>query len=205
MIVIDYEKFLSTRFDLVIRWYFLEKAGFDAQVARVLAGSCQYKDVRDVFALLLKIDVSEVPHAADKIRRAKILESGYGLRTANQLFSMSNWSWIEGQIQIPNGEKWFRENPYPVKVDGLGLAVKRFILTLKYRKRLYWEFKGEGKTPLSLWKQHKYKKWLEMRRYSEIEEASHRMVSRMKKLEFFSTDTYVGEKGLCEKYLITYK
>lgn len=200
MIVVDHEKFLSTRFDLVIRWYFLEKAGFDIQRAGVLTGGEQYDDLRNAFATLLTIDVTEGLYVADKVRRASVKPHEYGRHVAGKLFlPIKNWSWI-GERMI-EGEKWIRKNPYSVRVNGLGLSVKRFMLSLKHKRRLYWEFQEKGKASLSLWKQFLHKQLLNSNIYAEIEKAERRMVVRMKELEFFSAGTYMGKKNLFKIYM----
>lgn len=196
MIVVNHKKFLSLRFDLVIRWYFLEKARFDAREAKILARSDQYKHLRNVFARLLKED-TKIPYILKKVKTTREPEAMYGVLVARQLFSMQNWEWIEEQMA--KGEEWIEDNPYPVRIDGLGLSVKRFILALKHNRNLYWEIKVKGKAQLHLWKQKMYKKMMK-RQYEEIREAENRMLIRMKRLEFFSDEFYKGDEDLLKKY-----
>ncbi len=188
--VVDHEKFLASRFDLVIRWYFLEKTNFDAERAKSLAKSSSYAPLRNLFDSLLKMDMAENPHIAMKVRKAGI--GDYGQHIMNKLFFTPNWQWVEKSMLNKNG--WIIKNPYPVRIDGLGLSVKRFLLALKHERSLYWEFKERGKAPLNLWKQHLHKKLLIPRGYDKIMQAGHRMLIKMNKLEFFSMDTYVGDK-----------
>jgi len=190
--MINYKKFLSTRFDLVIRYYFLEKVNFDVIKAKELAMSDNI--LKNVFDKLLTIDVKTNPHAAKKMKLSKL---SYGNHVANQLFYMPNWLWIEENIS----NKWIKNNPYLVKIDGLGMSVKRFMISLKYGYNIYWEFKKGGKTLLSLWREELYKELLEPNKWKEIIKSKNNMIDKMLYLDFFSKNTYVGDKNLYEKYI----
>lgn len=197
MIIVNHKKFLSKRFDLVIRWYFLEKTGFDAEEAKLLAGSSQYVHLRAIFTMLLKQD-TKIPHILNKVRKTKEPVHMYGYLVARQLFFLPNWHWIERQME--EGDGWIGDNPYPIRFDGLGLSVKRFVLALKYKRNLYWEIKKKGKAPLQLWNQHKYRKMMKSHEYDKIKEAEHRMLIRMKELNFFSDEFYRGNEVLLKAY-----
>lgn len=192
--IINYEKFLSTRFDLVIRYYFLEQTNFNAGKAKKLALTGKYNALRVVFDKLLTIDVKTKPHVAKKAGLTKLT---YGKHVANQLFYMTNWSWIEANIS----DEWNKNNPYLVKMNGLGCSVKRFMISLKYNKKLYWIFTRKGKNLLSLWDEHLYKKLIEPTEWKKIMKSKNRMMNKMLKLNFFSDDTYVGDKKLYEEYI----
>jgi len=190
--MIDYYKFLSTRFDLVIRYYFLEKAKFNTEKALNLSKNDNI--LKEVFNKLLIIDIKTNPWSAKKIKKSKL---SYGDHVANQLFYIPNWLWIEKNIK----SDWFISNPYPVKIDGLGCSVKRFMITLKYGQTLYWEFKKDGKTLLALWKEELYKELLDSNKWKEIMKSKNNMIDRMLYLKFFSNNTYVGDKKLYEEYI----
>lgn len=190
--MINYYKFLSTRFDLVIRYYFLEKANFVAEKAKKIAMNDNI--LKKVFDKLLTIDVKTNPHSAKKIKYSKL---SYGNHVANQLFYMPNWLWIEKNIS----NNWIISNPYPVKINGLGMSVKRFMITLKNGYNLYWEFKRDGKTLLALWREELYKELLELNKWKEITKSKNKMIDRMSYLNFFSENTYVGDKKLYEEYI----
>jgi len=203
MIIVNHEKFLASRFDLVIRWHLLEKTDFNTRDAMALAGDKQYGDLRNVFSTLLKMDVAQIPNTAKKVKKSKIPIDGYGQHVARQLFIVKNWTWIGRQML--KGETWIKKNPYAVRFDGLGMSVKRFILALKHERSLYWIFKEEGKVLHNLWKQQKYETLLGSSRYNEIEKTRNRMLVKMKQLEFFSANTYVGDKKFLEIHLMNFR
>jgi len=192
--IIKYENFLSTRFDLVIRYYFLEKTDFDAIKAKNLALSGKYKFLRIIFDKLLTIDVKTNSHAAKK---SKLYKSSYGEHVARQLFFMKNWLWIEENIS----SEWTKNNPYPIKMNGVGGSVKRFIISLNNNNTLYWMFSEKGKTLLELWKENSYKELMEPKKWKKIMKSKNHMMGKMLKLNFFSDDTYVGDKKLYEEYI----
>ena len=193
--IIDYNKFLSIRFDLVIRYYFLEKANFNAIEAKKLVLSSRYKFLRLVFKELLIRDIKTKPGIAKKNKLVNIHD--YGEYVSQQLFHMPNWNWIEKNMN----NDWIKKNPYLVKIDGLGCSVKRFLISLKYGKNLYWEFKKKGKTLLSLWDENLHKELLTSDQFKKIMKSKKNMMNKMAILDFFSDETYVGDKKLYEKYI----
>jgi len=203
MIVIDYSEFLSTRFDLVVRCHFLEKAKFNIGSAVALLYSDQYEYLRSVFGELLEIDMAMHARVVKNLKKAP--REGYGFHVASRLFHNGNWSSI--QAQMVEGEKLIRRFPYPVRYGGLGLAAKRFVLALIYKRKLYWRFiywdtkPGVVQLDLSLWKEKKYEKLLERDKHEELMETKNRMIKGMGKLKYFSIDTYMGNEGLLERYL----
>jgi len=195
LILINYKNFLSTRFDLVIRYYILEQVDFNAGEAKILALTGKYNFLRIVFNKLLTIDVKTKPGVAKKARLVSI--HNYGNHVAKQLFYMTNWLWIEKNIS----NDWNKNNPYLVKMNGLGCSVKRFMASLKYDKKLYWIFTKKGKNMLSLWDENLYKELIESKKWKEIMKSKNHMIDKMSSLNFFSDDTYVGDKKLYEEYI----
>ena len=207
MIAVNYEKFLAVRFDFVLRYYLLEKAKFDSRKARALiVMNPQYEYLRQVFAELLAFDVSD-KRLAKSLNRARVLSDAnlYGMYYADQLFidysdrrfSMKNchdWLWIKNQMM--KGEEWIKENPFCIAVNGLALNSKRFVLALVYDRPLYWKIVKVEWGAFNIWKEIRYKELLDSDKYNELEESKNRMLCRMEKLNFFSMDTYVGDKRL---------
>lgn len=206
MIMVNYEKFLSERFDFVLRYHLLEKVGFDSRTARGLAMGFGYGYMREVFAELLTMDTGD-KRVAKALRRAEVFSRDlYGLYYADQLFidysdrrfSMKpshNWLWIEKQIM--DGEWWSKHNPFRVTVSGFALDTKRFVLTLIYSRPLYWTIVGIERNRLNLWMEIRYRELLSSDRYGELERSKNRMIHKMEELKFFSIDNYVE----CEKIL----
>lgn len=193
--IINYKKFLSTRFDLVIRYYFLEKSNFVAIKAKKLALSREYNWLRVVFKKLLIIDVKTNSHSARKVR--KLTNPSYGIHVAERLFSMTGWSWIEENIS----NNWMKTCPYPIEINGLGMSAKRFMISLKYDKKLYWMFTRMGKNMLALWDENLYKELLTSSQFEGIIKSKNNMMDKMARLNFFSDETYVGDKKLYNKYI----
>lgn len=121
--IIDYEKFLSMKFDLVIRWHLLEEVEFSIQKVKVLVISDQYEYLRNAFSEMMPVIYRDVA------------DPDWGTYFFRP---MGHWSWIEDQMKI--GDYWIKENPYNIGIDGLGFSTKRFILVLKYERQLYWVF-----------------------------------------------------------------
>jgi len=201
MIVIDHSKFLSARFDLVVRCHFLEKTEFNIKSAIALLHSDQYGYLRDVFGELLEVDMAR--HARVVRNLKKTPREGYGFHVAGRLFHGGNWPGM--QAQMVKGEKLIRRFPYPVGFGGLGLACKRFVLALICKRRLYWKFIhwrfNAFHSVLNLWKEEEHEKLLERIKYEELIRTKKRMLRGMKKLKYFSIDTYVGNERLLERYL----
>ncbi len=207
IIAVDYEKFLSVRFDFVLRHYLLEKAKFDFRKARVLIiMSPQYEHLRQVFAKLLASDVGD-KRVAKSLNRACILSDArlYGMYYADQFFidysdryfrmkPSHNWLWIESQMM--KGEDWIKEHPFRVAANGLALNSKRFVLALVYDRPLYWKIVKVEWGAFNIWKEIRYKELLDSDKYNELEESKNRMLYRMEELDFFSMDTYVGDERL---------
>jgi len=208
VIVIDYEKFLSKRFDFVLRYHFLEKAGFDSERARILTMSPQYKYLRQTFGELLAMDVGD-RRVAKALRMAKVFSDDfYGLYYTDQLFidyndrrfpmkSGHDWLWIEEQMR--KGEEWIKSKPFAIAINGLALTTKRFVLALMHNRSLYWGIVKVKRDTLNLWKEDRYKELLNSSKFNELEECKGRMLRRMERVRFFSANTYVGNKQLLEK------
>jgi len=178
----------------VIRYYLLEQTNFNASEAKKLVATGKYNSLRAVFDKLLTIDVKERPHVAKKAAKSKLT---YGKLVANQLFYMLNWSWIENNIS----NEWMKNNPYLVRINGVGCSVKRFLISLKTDRKLYWIFTRKGKNMLSLWDEKLYEESVEPVEWIKIIKSKNRMMNKMLKLNFFSDDTYVGDKILYEEYI----
>lgn len=203
MIVIDHSEFLSTRFDLVVRCHFLEKTRFGVRKAAALLCSDQYEYLRDVFGKLLEVDMARHARVVRNLRKTP--REGYGFHVANRYFHSANWSSM--QACMIRGEELIRRFPYPVGYGGPGLACKRFVLALIYRRKLYWRFtrwnsrSDAVRSDLNLWKEEEYEKLLEQDKYDELIVTKKKMLKGMRRLEYFSVDTYVGDKGLLKRYL----
>ena len=203
MIVIDHSEFLSTRFDLVVRCYFLEKTRFGIRKAAALACSDQYGYLRDVLGELLEADAARHARVVRNLRKTP--RKGYGLHVANRLFHSANWSSM--QASIMKGEELIKRFPYPVGYGGPGLAAKRFVLSLLYRRKLYWRFtrwnprSNAIRPDLNLWKEKEHERLLEQDKYNDLVGTKKRMLRGMRRLEYFSVDTYMGDKRLLERYL----
>ncbi len=208
MIAIDHEKFLSERFDFVLRYRLLEEAEFDSRKARSLAMGFGYGYMRNVFRDLLAMDAGD-RRVANALGKAGVFSDDlYGLYYADQLFidyndrrfsmkSGHNWLWIEEQIV--DGEQWGRHNPFRVTISGFALDTKRFTLTLIYDRPLYWTMVGIEQNRLNLWKESRYRKLLSPDKYGELEKSKNRMLYRMGKLDFFSIDMYMESRKSLKK------
>ena len=204
--IIDYNDFLSLRFDLVIRYYLLEQAGFDVRKARTLSTEDKY--LKKIYKELLKTDVKTNPHSLKKTRG--ISNEKYGDLVAEKLFYHwgsknrgDSWLWMEKQTN-ENWINWITENPYLIQTDGIGTSVKRFSTALIHEKPLYWKLipKGEKKQLLALWDERQYKETMKPTKYEKIKESKKRMIDRMKNLDFFSRSTYIGEEDLITEYIL---
>lgn len=195
--MIDYEYFLSRRFDLVIRYHLLRATDFDGQRAKTLVNSDKYRNLRDISGKLLKGDMNSKKGIMKKVKNNNF-KGPLGDLVARQLFYQPNWNWIDNEIR--KGQEWIDANPYDIRIDVLGLSVKRFLLTMKHKRTLSWVFKTHGKTPLELWKKQNYKELLETSEFNSIQKSQNLMMIRMKKLKFFSLNTYKGGQELLEKY-----
>ena len=192
--MIDYEYFLSRRFDLVIRYHLLRESDFEAKKAALLVSGNEYKELREISGVLLKRDMKSKEGIAKKVERQHY-NGPLGDLVAIRFFDLHHWIWVEDQMK--RGQKWINENPYEMRVDVLGLSVKRFLLALTYERILPWVFKTQGKTLLELWKKQNYE---ELSEFDNIQKSQDIMMMNMKKLEYFSLDTYKGEEVLLEEY-----
>ena len=74
------------------------------------------------------------------------------------------------------------------------------MISLKYDNKLYWIFTKKGKNILSLWDEKLYKKLIISKKWFKIMKSKNNMMNKMLSLDFFSDETYVGDKNLYEEY-----
>lgn len=195
--MINYNKFFKNRFDLVIRYYIFKRVNFGIDESYLDAISNKYDDIKRVSGLLLKRDMKN-PRIYKKTKHVNKIQ--YGYHVMEKLFLPWNLFWIEKQIIT--SEKWIKDNPYPIKINGLGMAQKRFILTLKHNKSLYWYFEEKDDYEvLALWNENNYKKLLKDKTWNKLKKSKNKMIDKMTILNFFSKNTYVGDKKLYEKHI----
>jgi hypothetical protein len=177
--MIDYEYFLSRRFDLVTRYHILRESDFSRHKARTLINEKRHSDLKSIFSTLLRLGT-----------KVHLVEEN--------LFPAKNWHWLENKIK--KNQRWINKNPYPVKLDLIGGSVKRFLISLIHKKPLPWIFLPAKREFKNLWKEETYKKMLKAAEFSDIKNSQEAMMKNMRELNFFSLDTYRGEEVLLEEY-----
>ena len=178
--IVDYEYFLSRRFDLVARYYILQESNFRRGKVKTVINDPKHSNLRDIFAKLLRT-------------------AGNKKRVGTELFLTNNWNWVNEKITAD--QTWINKNPYEIKIDAIiGGSVKRFLLPLLHEKPLPWIFVSKKKGLKLLWREGTYKKTLPTTEFNEIKKSKQTMMEKMEKLNFFSLNTYIGEEVLLEKY-----
>jgi hypothetical protein len=178
--IIDYEYFLSRRFDLVTRYYILQESNFCRAETKITINDPKHANLRDIFSRLLRVS-----------------ENKY--EVARRLFLTQSWHWVDHKIT--ENQNWINKNPYEIKIDIIiGGSVKRFLLPLLHEKPLPWIFVPKKKEFKLLWREGTYKKTLPTTEFNEIKKSQQTMMEKMEKLNFFSLNTYIGEEVLLEKY-----
>ncbi len=195
--MIEYGKFLSSRFDLVLRYYFFEKAGFNSKEMLSLIGSRQYYYLKDVFTKLIIIDCKD-RYKRKFLKRARVFsEDSHGLHYTDTQDG-SNWLWVERQMAVDS--EWIKKNPYRIGSNGIPFDTKRLVLALVYKRVLYWiKMRKDAPGPFKLWEEESYEDLLGPSRFGEFKGAKDRMIRKMEELDFFSIDMYVESRKSLKK------
>lgn len=188
MILIDYRKFLSMRFDLVIRYHLLEEASFDFKKAkRLITEDNRYAFLREAYGIL------GLPVTA-KMKTGRLYEKfgdNLSLFMAHGLFFIKNYIWIEKALH--KEEQWFQANPYGLNRNEDGIPTKRFLVALKLDKPMWWCRGGYLScykvNPRSIRIKEEYRAALSPKQFRLFELAEERLIKHMRKLKFFSTAT----------------
>ena len=197
MIKVNYSDFLSKRFDLVIRYHLLEQVDFDVVKAEKLLFSKEYEFLHSIFRTLLEQDIVNDPFVKSKTEKS-INKTGVLLKHigAEQFFHVSSWKDV--QKAIKGDIVKLIHQPYVLGFEGVGRSVKRFLIALQYKKKLYWCRLPGGKGRES-WKEANYKSLLPVEWYRTFKKSQKKMMEKMYELRFFS-DSHLVDRG--EKTII---
>ena len=169
--LISHSEFLSKRFDIVIRFHFLKETWFNVDDATALYTSIEYKFLEEI------------------LERSKLFESK----------NKHTWNYVDEQIK--KDRHWLRGVPYVLTTMGVGLAVKRFLMAIKYGAPLFWfvtDYCPEKANPEN--KKFYNEKWLKrtyienlMKKHMDrFEKAQECLEHLMNWYSFFSEKTLIG-------------
>lgn len=169
MINIDYLKFISYRYDLVLRYYFLESTGFNIDSAIIMFGKRKYAFIRK-----------------------RILES----KGQNwPLFKgKSNWGFVLNNLS--RNSEWTKEHPYIITPEFVGISVKRFLLSLHLNQPLYWTISNRYYKPITrrkVWDRDTYVTTLSLEQSKMLMDIELKMLAHMNRLKFFRPETFISE------------
>jgi len=171
---IDYPKFISNRYDLVLRYYFLESTGFDIDSAVDMFEQEEYDLIREI-----------------------ILDTKQNL----PLFKRrDHWDFVFDSL-IKDHE-WTKKHPYIITPEYVGVSVKRFLYSIHLNQSLYWTVSNRYYKPIvgkTVWERDTYiaspllkqSKILKMLINSEL-----KMLEDMNRLKFFRPETYIQSEGM---------
>lgn len=163
MILVDYKEFLKKRFDLVVRYYILEKANWN----------------------LLKVE--------------KILKNGFIKEEFKQmspgskkLFNKNDaYKWIDDTLK--NNNTWLKENPYIIYGINNGTSVKRFLMAIKHKKKLWWQIENGSIKNKIYWQKEKWKEILKLEEFNILLEAENKLIKYMTDNNFFDKKYLIGK------------
>ncbi len=165
--LIDHEKFIEQRYDILIRFYFLELAGFDVEKAKEIYESEEYGFLEPV------------------LERLKIFDSN----------KKKTWKYIDAQVS--KDVEWMKRFPYLVTMGGCGLSVKRFLLSTRYwGVKLYWmqidHHMDMDKVGFYKWNRDTYKDVLTRQQFNLFRDKERTLLMVMREGDYFSEKTKVG-------------
>ena len=157
--IIDYDQFCSKRFDIVLRFHLLLESEFNVANADILFESDKYK--------FLKFAIKKV--------NPRLIRKG--------VFDYKKWVYVENAVA--KRRYWLAANPYLVNSNtNYGSSVKRFLLSIKYQKNMFW-IEDNNMKERSGFNKEDYIKVFPKNFVETIAYAEKEMIEAMKRLSFF--------------------
>ncbi len=188
---IDYKGFLAKRYDLVVKYHLITDAGWSFEKARgLIIESEEYAFMYDLYRKLW-------PVLSKKFDSRLKEKYGHdtGLALAHNQFLLKNFKWIERAVR--KGD-WLRERPYGLRLNNEGIPSKRFLVTLKYDKKLWWcqePFLDGYKASYGPTRdRNNYEAFLTSEQFAMFEAAKFRLMKHMGRLRFFFEETRIRVK-----------
>jgi len=168
MILVDYKEFFQIRFDLVIRYYILEEFDWDLSKA--------FKESEEFIENIVK----QMPIDGKKL-----------FKNSKKLFKKEkSYEWMSNNLK--DNDTWLSKNPYIICEQNFGSSVKRFLMTIKHKKNLWWQ--KEIRTKIknkAYWQKETWKEILKPEEFDKLIKTENRLIKYMTDNNFFD-----------EKYLI---
>lgn len=115
------------------------------------------------------------------------------------LFNKTSYEWISKNLT----DIWLKENPYIIYGSNNGTSVKRFLITIKNKKELWWKIENKNVKNKLWWEKSRWMKILESKDYNKLIESENKLIKIMKDNNFFHKDyLLIGETKQKEKIKI---
>jgi len=104
------------------------------------------------------------------------------------------WEYVGRKVK--NDPHWLRHCPYMVDKTGLGFSVKRFLMSIKYWRPLYWMSvdcpMDKDKKNFYKWKKETYETRLTEKQFKMFEMSEMTLLIFMSHMKYFSSETKMG-------------
>lgn len=163
---IDYKQFCYNRFDIVIRYFLLTKSQFNVFKASNILDQKEY--------LSLKSAINKV--------NPRLINKG--------IFNQKRWCYVEKSIL--NNPNWLKAYPYSLNLKtNFGYDVKRLLLSIKYKRSLYWKninIRGEKNG----YSKKEFIKYLPNHFLEELKIAEKLLIKDLESLSYFTDNQRVS-------------